>query len=455
MNPETSATVQLTQSTLDMLEWPEFLQFYSGYAASPAGKERVLRLQPVESLQEELALSAEALACAQKDQIPSLSTLENLSVLLQRAAIENEILEGVEIFRIYRLVALNNEVRSYASGWSKEFPHLHAACSKLPDLRTLEQEIDSKIDPSGEVKEDATQELRRLHRQIWGVKSRVEKTLEKYLRDSRYQSALQEDYVTYRHGRAVLLVRSEQKNTIRGVVHGQSGSGASVFLEPMQVLELNNELAELTDQLAEETRRILKHLTAMIGKDADLLSYSMRQLVRLDLIFARGRYGKAFQCVVPLIAEDFSLKLVDARHPLLEAALQKQQRSVVPLSLELDPERKALVVTGPNTGGKTVFLKTIGLLSLMMHCALPVPAAEGTAIPRLSAIEADIGDQQSISESLSTFSSHVRNIREILERLRPVPLSCLMNSAPEQIRKKALHSQSQYSRSCFLTTSRP
>lgn len=412
------ALLQLTESTLTMLEWPEFLQFYSTFAASPAGREQALLLKPAESLQEELALSAEALTCAMKDQVPAMGSLENLTTLLQRAAIANEALEGVELYRIHRLLALNNEVRSYAAGWSKEFPGLHSAAQKLPDVRTLEHEIESKIDPAGAVKEDATQELRQLHRRIWGVKARVEQALGKFLRDSRYQPALQEDYVTYRHGRAVLLVRADQKTAIRGVVHGQSGSGASLFLEPMAVLELNNELAELTDQLAEETQRILRALTAMVGKDAELLIYALKQLVRLDLIFARGRFGKAFRCVVPEIADDFRMHLIDARHPLLEATLQKQQRSIVPLTVDMTPERKALVVTGPNTGGKTVFLKTIGLLSAMAHCALPVPAGDGTVIPRLAAIQADIGDQQSIAESLSTFSSHIRNIRAILEHLQ-------------------------------------
>lgn len=415
---EPAIRLQLAPSSLSMLEWPEFLQFYSAFAASPAGREQALLLTPPETLKEELALTSEALGAAMKDQIPALGSLENLTVLLQRAAIANEALEGIELIRIYRLLALNNETRGYGPGWSREFPGLHSAVQKLPDLRSMEHEIESKIDPTGMVKEDATQELHKLHRQILGLKSRVEQALERFLRDSRYQPALQEDYVTYRHGRAVLLVRADQKTAIRGVVHGQSGSGASLFLEPMQVLELNNELAELTDQLTEETQRILRQLTAQVGAESDLILYAMKQLVRLDLIFARGRFGKAFRCAVPEISEDFRLHLIDARHPLLEATLQKQQRAVVPLTVELPPDRHALVVTGPNTGGKTVFLKTIGLLSLMAHYALPIPAAEGSVVPRFSSVQADIGDQQSIAESLSTFSSHMRNIRAILENLR-------------------------------------
>ena len=417
--------LQLTPSSLTMLEWPEFLQFYATFAASPAGREEAVMIRPPEALADELALTSEALGAAMKDQIPALGSLENLTTLLQRAAIENATLEGVELYRVFRLLSVNNEVRGYASGWSKEFPGLHAAIQKLPDLRGPEHEIESKIDPTGMVKEDATEELHKLHRQIWGLKARVEHALERFLRDSRYQPALQEDYVTYRHGRAVLVVRADQKSMIRGVVHGQSGSGASLFLEPMHVLELNNELAELNDQLASETQRILQQLTALVGKDADLIQYAMKQLVRLDLIFARGRFGKNFRCTVPLIATEFRMNLIDARHPLLEATLRKQNRAVVPLSVELPPDRKALVLTGPNTGGKTVFLKTIGLLSLMAHHALPIPAAEGSTVPRFTAVLADIGDQQSIAESLSTFSSHMQNIHAILSDLRECSLVLL------------------------------
>ncbi len=250
------------------------------------------------------------------------------------------------------------------------------------------------------------------------LQSRVERALERFFRDSRYKNALQEDYVTYRHGRAVLLVRTEEKNAIRGVVHGESGSGASLFVEPLSVLELNNELAQLADRQTEEVRKILRDLTLLVARNADPLLFSLQQLIGLDLIFARGRFGKAFDCIVPEFTEEFSLILKEARHPLLLATLQKQNKPIIPLDLELPPEKKALVVTGPNTGGKTVFLKTAGLISLMAHCALPIPVAEGSKLPRLSTIQADIGDQQSISESLSTFSSHIRSLVGILSNIR-------------------------------------
>ncbi len=401
-----------------MLEWPEFLNYLSGFAASAPGRQKIQQLRPPEDLKTEIGLTHEALQVAIKDQIPSLQILEDCEQLIHRSAIENQIMDGVQIIHVLRLVGLNNEIRSSGEGWNREFPLLHSRMNHLPDLRNLEKEINSKLEPTGELKEDATPELARLYRQNLNLKSRVERALERYLRDSRYQGLLQEDYVTYRHDRAVLLVRAEQKQSIRGVVHGVSGSGASVFLEPFNVLDLNNELAELNDQIREETGRILKELTAAIARDSHALLFSLQQLTVLDTIFARGKFGKFHQCTNAELSNDFHLKLIDARHPLLEAALKKENQKPVPVSVDMPAEKKALVVTGPNTGGKTVFLKTAGLLTLMAHHALPIPAAEGTILPAVTSIEVDIGDQQSISESLSTFSSHIRNIRNILDKVQ-------------------------------------
>ncbi|MCI0601698.1 Smr/MutS family protein [bacterium] len=410
--------MQISEQSAAVLEWPQFLQLFSGYTTSPAARERAHSIAPVENLLEELELTRDALFCAQKGALPSLSGLENVEVLIQKSAIENHVAEGIDLYRIGRLASINNEIRNTGAGWSKEFPRLYAACSRLPDLRTMEAEIVSKIEPTGEVKEDATPELVRVIKQTLQLQSRVENALERFFRDSRYRSALQEDYVTYRHGRAVLLVRSEEKNAIRGVVHGESGSGASLFVEPLSVLELNNELAQLADRQSEEIRKILKELTLLTAQNVDPLLFSLQQLIQLDLVLARGRFGKAFDCIVPEFSQEFSFSLRETRHPLLMATLQKQNRPVVPLSMELPAGKKALVVTGPNTGGKTVFLKTAGLISLMAHCGLPVPAAEGTRLPALNTIQADIGDQQSISESLSTFSSHIRSLVVILSNVQ-------------------------------------
>ncbi|HET6267604.1 MAG TPA: endonuclease MutS2 [Acidobacteriota bacterium] len=410
--------LQVTNRTREMLEWPEFLHFFSRFVSSPAAQSFVTKIVPVENLQAELDVSREVLACGQKDSLPSLGAVEDISELLKKTAIQNQIMEGIELIHIARLAAQNNRVRNETRGWKIEYPLIFERTSKLPDLQVVEAQITAMIEPTGEIKEDATPELARLTKQISGLKSRVERTLEKYFKDSRYQTALQEDYATYRHGRAVLLVRTDNKSAIRGVIHGESGSGASVFLEPFPVLELNNELAQVNDRFADECKRILRELTALAAKHAEILDWSLRQLVDLDLLFARGRFGKAFNCSVPELTSEFRIDMRNARHPLLQDTLSRQNRAVIPFSYSLNADQKALVVTGPNTGGKTVFLKTTGLLLLMAHCGIPIPADEGTVLPELSSIQADIGDQQSIAESLSTFSSHIRNIVGILSNLK-------------------------------------
>lgn len=417
--------MRISSETAAMLEWPSFLELYSTFISSPAARQRVRTITPVPDPASELQLSREALLCAHKLQIPSFSSLEDVTALLKKSAIENQIMDGIELYHVGQFAAISNEIHNQANGWKTDYPRLHERGEKLPDLRAIEEEVMRKIEPSGEVKEDATPELTRLQKQISHLKARLEQSLERYLRDRRYADALQEDYVTYRHGRAVLVIRTDQKSAIRGVIHGESGSGASLFVEPMNVLEQNNELAQLIDRQAQEIAKLLKELTALIGKHSDVLLFAFEQLVALDLILARGRFGKTFRCVIPEISETFHLTLNEARHPLLEDTLTKQGKQVVPVSVDLPPDKKALVITGPNTGGKTVFLKSCGLLSLMAHCGLPIPAEEHSTIPMLQAIEADIGDQQSISESLSTFSSHITNIVRILSRLEDCSLILL------------------------------
>jgi DNA mismatch repair protein MutS2 len=408
----------ISEKSKIVLEWPQFLELFSGYTTSPAGRETAGFISPVENLEEELGLTRDALLAAKKGILPSLSGIENIESIVRKTFIENHIAEGVDLYRIGRLASINNEIRGIAAGWTREFSRLHARSQRLPDLRFVETELHSKIEATGEVKEDATPELSRVIKQVLQIQSRVERALERFFRDSRYKDALQEDYVTYRHGRAVLLVRAEEKNAIRGVVHGESGSGASLFVEPMSVLELNNELAQLTDRQTEEVRKILRELTQLVARNVDPILFALQQLIQLDLLFARGRFGVAFDCIVPEFTEEFTLVLKETRHPLLLATLKKQNKPVIPLNVELPPEKKALIVTGPNTGGKTVFLKTAGLISMMAHCALPIPAAEGTKLPVLSTIQADIGDQQSISESLSTFSSHIKELVGILSNIQ-------------------------------------
>ena len=268
----------LSEQTKAVLEWPQFLELFARSITSEAARQRAASLGPVADLSDQLALTREVLLCAQKGVLPSLSSLEDVEASIKKTAIENHIAEGIDLFHLARLASLNNEIRNTGAGWRSEFPNLHSRSMRLPDLRSFEEQILSAVEPTGEVKEDATPELARIIKQILSLQSRVERALERFFRDSRYKTALQEDYVTYRHGRAVLVVRAEEKNAIRGVVHGESGSGASLFVEPLSVLELNNELAQLTDRQTEEIRKILRELTILAGRNSDALLFSLQQL---------------------------------------------------------------------------------------------------------------------------------------------------------------------------------
>jgi DNA mismatch repair protein MutS2 len=238
------------------------------------------------------------------------------------------------------------------------------------------------------------------------------------LRNPDYSAQLQDQLVTVRNGRFVLPVRSEQKRGIDGIVHGSSSSGATVFMEPLAVLELNNDLVRLQEQEMREIARILAELSALIQASLPQLSTARSLSCNLEVTFGKARFGREFDCSRPAFSNGGLLSLVKARHPLLEDNLRSMNRKISPVSLDLDRTRRILVISGPNAGGKTVVLKTVGLLSMMAQSGIPVPADEAT-VPLFDQILADIGDQQSIANHLSTFSAHVLAVRSMIESATP------------------------------------
>ena len=244
------------------------------------------------------------------------------------------------------------------------------------------------------------------------------------LRSPEYASQLQEQLVTVRNGRFVIPVRTDQKRSVEGIIHGTSSSGATVFMEPLAVLELNNELVRLHEAEFQEVVRILTELTDLIQASAPQLRAGRSLHSEIELVFAKGRFGREFDCGRPTFSTRNLLSLVKARHPLLEDNLRSEGRSISPVSLDLDPTRRILVISGPNAGGKTVVLKTVGLLALMAQSGMPVPSDDAT-LPIFDQILADIGDQQSITNHLSTFSAHVLSIKSMLESATPTSLILL------------------------------
>ncbi len=273
------------------------------------------------------------------------------------------------------------------------------------------------IDEQAEVRDSASPDLRRIRRQIVRTRDDILGRMSGMLQDNDFQKVIQEPVITIRDDRYVLPLKPNFRQNLKGVVHGQSGSRATLFVEPLEVLEQNNRLAELRMEEREEVERILRELTALLAREVDAVSATTRALAAIDAVHARARFGLDLGGTVPVLSPEKRVRLLKARHPLL---VWKQKmtggRDVAPNDIELGKDERALVVSGPNAGGKTVILKTVGLLSLMAQAGLPVTAAEGSELPCFGSVFADIGDEQSIEQDLSTFSSHVGHIAEILRQ---------------------------------------
>ena len=260
-----------------------------------------------------------------------------------------------------------------------------------------------------------------------------------------YADQLQDDVITIRNGRFVIPVRAEQKRGFDGIVHGSSSSGATVFMEPLAVLEMNNELVRLQEQERFEIVRILAELTDLIQNSAGPIEHAQNVAAYLELVFAKARFGREFDCGRPSFSKGPLLSLIKARHPLLEDNLRRENMSIAPVSLDMDASRRILVISGPNAGGKTVVLKTVGLLALMAQSGLPIPADEAV-LPLFDQVLADIGDQQSITNHLSTFSAHVLAIRSMIESATPNSLILLDEIGSSTEPEKAQRWRARFSR---------
>lgn len=293
------------------------------------------------------------------------------------------------------------------------FPRLAFIAESLNDAPRVIDEIGRVFNENGEISDNASPELARIRRELRIAQQRVMERLQNLVTSSQYAKYLQEAIITQREGRYVIPVRAEAKGRINGIVHDSSASGATLFIEPFAVVELGNRVRELSIQEQREIDRILRELTALVGEHAEAIDYTVETLAQLDLAFAKAKYAAQLRAVQPLIdtgsrEQPAYLELIQARHPLLDPD------TVVPTTLELQRTFSILIITGPNTGGKTVTLKTVGLLALMSQSGLHIPAQEGSRLPVYSGVYADIGDEQSIAQSLSTFSGHLKNIIHIL-----------------------------------------
>lgn len=412
------------------LEFEELRDLVGRYVRSPLGRAALEQIEPSNdrtAIEAALADAGEGIAylrAASQPQPASRGSILRLNLggvtdpapAIARLRIEGAMLDGKEIAEVSRLLDVAAEARSILLGARERFPRLAVHAAEIADLRELANDLSGKILPDGSLADHASVALGRLRREVERQRGAIQKSLEKFLREHHEDGTLQEDFVTIRNDRFVVPVVSGRERRVDGVIHGASGSGRTLFVEPLETIGLNNELVRLSEEEAREVHRILREFTARLRVHAAQIAASMSALARLDLIFAKAEFAVDYNCSVPRISPETARRLLlrEARHPLLEDILRKQKKSVVPVSFELDEQRRTLLISGPNTGGKTVALKTAGLLTLMAHAGLPVPAVEAE-FPLLDEVLADIGDHQSIQESLSTFSAHIVAIRDMLE----------------------------------------
>jgi DNA mismatch repair protein MutS2 len=408
-------------AALRALEFDRIVAAVRGLALTPMGEERLARLQPhsdAGKVAQFLAATSETAQFIVKNGSLPLRASTELPSILGSLAIEGRALEAPRLLALATFLDSIEETRAAIRRVAGMFPLVEQAATGASSFSREVGQVREKIDASGEVVDTASPELKLIRERLRKQKSRLRGTLESYLRGKETAKYLQEQVVTERNGRYVLVVRTEHRSGIPGIVHGASTSGASLYLEPLSTVEINNEIVALEEQEAEEVRRILLALTDTFRSRPLELQRTIEAATELDVLQARARFSQSIDGIVPRLSSDGAFELQAARHPLLKAA--------VPVTIKIIPPATVLLITGPNTGGKTVALKTAGLLALMAQSGLMIPAADGSRLPVFRSVFADIGDEQSIEASLSTFSAHVTNLAS-MDRSLATPALVLLD----------------------------
>jgi len=458
----------LDEKSLRLLEFPKMIEMAASLAETTRGRRAVEKLAPraerlvVENLLEETGEGVELL----RTMAFPLAGVKMIDEAIARSRVAGSLLPPETLLAVAEtLHACQNLKRRFAK-LPVALPRLGRKVKLLAGLPELTESIEQAIAPSGEVRDSASPELRRIRIKINTTQKRIREKLDTLLRSREGVIAAQEQYVTVRDGRFVVPVRSERRSAVPGVIHDQSSSGATVFIEPKETVELNNQVRQLQIAEQREIERILRELTSHVGASADDIARDMELLSEIDCILARARFANLLDAKMPQIGDDQRLVLRGARHPLLilantdfmaKTARQPdgqdsdreklsstelwrrfasrgsgdsgreslEQQPVIPIDITVGGDYRTLVITGPNTGGKTVALKTAGLLTLLALSGFHIPAQEGSTVPLYDAVFADIGDEQAIEQSLSTFSSHMGQIVRIVKDLTPRSLVLL------------------------------
>lgn len=402
----------MDEKTLRILEFHKVRHELAAHTAFTLGRERALWLEPstdasiIENRQGE---TAEALDLINREGGLPLGGVRDIRQSLRKAEM-GSILTPEDLLDIQSTLYGTNQARRFLLEKAEVASGLMELAQRLDPAVTLRERIEGCIGDDGEILDSASETLRSIRNRMRSLQGRIREKLESIIHSSRYQKVLQDPIITLRNGRYVIPVKTEFKGLMPGIVHDQSGSGATLFVEPAVAVEINNQLRQLEAEETEEIERILRQLTLAVSNKAKELLVSVETLGRLDFIFAKAYLAASQKATRPGLRTDGYLDIRKGRHPLLKG-------EVVPLDIWLGKDFTALVITGPNTGGKTVALKTVGLLTLMAQSGLHIPAGPGTEVNVFSKIYADIGDEQSIEQNLSTFSSHMANIVRIMDEV--------------------------------------
>jgi len=431
----------LMHSSARVLEFDALRELLRGYASSPLGQARIAALAPSTDrawIEHQQNLASEIREFRRVGGRFDFSGLLQIDTLVEKSRIAGAALETTEIRGVILVVDRAAEWRQIAlhppAAMKSEWRSVRILSDQIVDFTDLLRFFRNKIQPDGTLDDRASPELSRIRREIEKQRRTIQESLRGYLRRLAEGGTVQDELITIRGERFVIPVKTEQKRRVQGVVHGASSSGQTVFVEPLETIEQNNDLVRLLDEEQSEVHRILLEMTQRIGTQAQPILAALAALGELELQFAKARFAEDYNCVSVQLSGDHKdscgdsrprelalsnvegsqadnarLLLHNARHPLLERNLKLKNATIVPVTVELEADHRQLVITGPNTGGKTVTLKTVGLLALMAQSGLPVPA-DHAELPVFDAVLADIGDYQSIEQNLSTFSAHVTNI---------------------------------------------
>jgi DNA mismatch repair protein MutS2 len=394
--------------SLNILEFSFVRNALAQKASTPYGREEAQKLMPLDDpdavarMQDE---TAEAKKFLEAGFGLDFYELQDIRPQLEALKAEGVVMDSLVLLHLSRHLYVARQVRSSLGLRNEEYPLLASQALGLVAFKELEDRIVKAIEPDGRVADKASTELYHIRREQETVRQRIHSKLEDIM--GQEAAGIQETLITIREGRYVIPVKADSKNKLKGIVHDSSASGATVYMEPLATIEMNNRMRQLFSAEKQEVERILRQFSVEVSENLDAMENNLVLLAHFDLVFARARLALAWKCVRAIFPGGQYLKLIEARHPAL--------KDPVPLNLELGDGRTTMVITGPNTGGKTVVLKTVGLLSLMNQSGLQIPARDGSALPLFGQVFADIGDEQSISQSLSTFSSHISQIKGVLE----------------------------------------